>query len=209
MRKYGADAHVFEIVEECAIEMLNERERYWQEHYNVLCQHKGLNCRLTTTNDKSGMFSKETCMRISEANRRKVVKQSTRDKFKVRCTGGGNPRVLVVFNTETGIYYDCVKDAAHTINVTRKTLSNRLNGLQYNHTSFRYVDLIKNDILVHKCDVNPKKGGHNATIVLNTETGIYYDNMAEAGVSVNKGWHPVFKSIHGLAKRKKLPFVKA
>lgn len=48
LKKYGWDAHIFEIIEECLIELLNERERYWQEYYDVLGEN-GLNCVLTET----------------------------------------------------------------------------------------------------------------------------------------------------------------
>lgn len=56
--KYGFSEHVFEVIEECSIEELNTRERYWQDYYNVLLE--GLNCKLTKTNDKSGKQSKHT-----------------------------------------------------------------------------------------------------------------------------------------------------
>lgn len=35
MRKYGLDNFDFEIVEECTVEALNERERYWIKFYNT------------------------------------------------------------------------------------------------------------------------------------------------------------------------------
>ena len=56
--KYGYDNHIYEIVEECRVEELNERERYWQDFYD--CLNSGLNCRLTTTKDISGYVSEET-----------------------------------------------------------------------------------------------------------------------------------------------------
>jgi group I intron endonuclease len=46
--KYGQHEHSFEIIEECNIELLNERERYWQDFHKVL--ENGLNCVLTKTN---------------------------------------------------------------------------------------------------------------------------------------------------------------
>jgi group I intron endonuclease len=64
--KYGFSEHIFEIVQECTVEQLNERERYWQEYYNALV--KGLNCRLTETADKSGKLSENTKKKISKAN---------------------------------------------------------------------------------------------------------------------------------------------
>ena len=67
--KHGAENHKFEIIEECSVELLNERERYYQDFYNVL--KKGLNLKITQTNDKSGYFSLETKNKISIANKGK------------------------------------------------------------------------------------------------------------------------------------------
>lgn len=64
--KYGFSAHIFEIIEECKVEDLNIRERYWQEHYRVLGP-EGLNCRLTDTKDKSGILSEDHKKAISKA----------------------------------------------------------------------------------------------------------------------------------------------
>ena len=54
--KYGSEKHIFEIIEECTVEFLNERERHWQDYYSVLSE-KGLNCKLTSIKDKSGLVS--------------------------------------------------------------------------------------------------------------------------------------------------------
>ena len=35
IKKYGWDNHIWEIIELCCVERLNERERYWQDFYNV------------------------------------------------------------------------------------------------------------------------------------------------------------------------------
>lgn len=58
-KKYGFNNHKFEVIEECSVEKLNERERYWQEYYDVIGDN-GLNCVLTETNDKSGKTSEDT-----------------------------------------------------------------------------------------------------------------------------------------------------
>jgi group I intron endonuclease len=68
-KKYGYDAHKFELIEECPIELLNERERYWQDHYDVLSK-KGLNCKLTKTNDKSGKMSNDSRKKMSESRKK-------------------------------------------------------------------------------------------------------------------------------------------
>lgn len=63
--KYGINNHFFEVIEECSIELLNERERYWQDFYNVL--KFGLNLKLTNTNDRSGKMSIESRQKMSNA----------------------------------------------------------------------------------------------------------------------------------------------
>lgn len=62
-KKYGVESHSFEILEECSEKVLNERERYWQDRYDVLSK-KGLNCKLTATDSKSGSLSTETKEKI-------------------------------------------------------------------------------------------------------------------------------------------------
>jgi len=64
LKKYGYSNHTFEIVEECEVEELNIRERYWQDFYNVL--EEGLNLRLTETFDRSGKLSEEIREKMSK-----------------------------------------------------------------------------------------------------------------------------------------------
>lgn len=78
--KYGADNHIFEIVEECSIDLLNERERYWQEYYNVLETTKGLNLKYTETSDRSGVLSEESKKKISVGNTGKVRTNEHKNK---------------------------------------------------------------------------------------------------------------------------------
>ena len=65
-KKYGVNNHTFEIIEECVIEQLNIKERYYQEFYEVLSR-KGMNCVYTKTNEKPRITSKSTCNKISKA----------------------------------------------------------------------------------------------------------------------------------------------
>jgi len=78
--KYGVENHIFEIIEICLIDKLNERERYWQDYYDVI-GIKGLNCRLTTTTDKSGYLSKEVKDKISKSHIGKKLSEETKNKI--------------------------------------------------------------------------------------------------------------------------------
>ena len=44
LKKYGQENHIFEIVEECVLEQLNEKEKYYKLFYNSI--DEGLNCEL-------------------------------------------------------------------------------------------------------------------------------------------------------------------
>jgi group I intron endonuclease len=90
--KYGVDNHKFLIIEECCIDLLNERERYWQEHYDVI--KSGLNCKYVSTLEKSGPLSEETKIKISIANKgrinkRKNYKHSEETKRKISIANKG------------------------------------------------------------------------------------------------------------------------
>src|ERR1700679_799697 len=65
IKKYGWSAHKYEILEECLEVQLNERERYYQDLYNVL--DNGLNCLLTKTSDKSGKMSSATKLKLKQS----------------------------------------------------------------------------------------------------------------------------------------------
>lgn len=78
--KYGINSHIFDVIELCEIVNLNERERYWQEFYDVISS-KGLNCKLTKTDDKSGVLCKDTRDKISNSLKgRKRIKEQ-KDKM--------------------------------------------------------------------------------------------------------------------------------
>ena len=69
--KYGFSKHLFEVIEECEESNLNERERYWQDYYNVL--QLGLNCRLTSAEGRSGKLSEGTKKKMSESNKKALL----------------------------------------------------------------------------------------------------------------------------------------
>jgi group I intron endonuclease len=73
--KYGIENHKFEIIEECFIEQLNEREIFWGLYYNTL--EEGLNCKL---GEQNCIFSENTKKLMS--SRKKNIPQSLEHKIK-------------------------------------------------------------------------------------------------------------------------------
>ncbi len=91
--------------------------------------------------DKNPFFGKnheEKCITVLR-NRNTGIKYSkeTNDK-KVR-KGSQNGISKLVLNTLTGIFYECVREAAETINMPHKSLANKLRGAKKNYTPFIYV----------------------------------------------------------------------
>jgi len=64
--KHGFENHSIEVLETCDVSVLKERERFYQDKYNSVCN--GLNCKLTHTKEKKGVLSDETKAKISESH---------------------------------------------------------------------------------------------------------------------------------------------
>lgn len=91
--KYNPKNHIFEIIKECDINFLNDNERYFQEFYNVLDHSKGLNCRLTSSDDRKGYLSYDMKSKISLSNKGKP-KHSERNKINLSLKQQGNSNML-------------------------------------------------------------------------------------------------------------------
>jgi hypothetical protein len=74
-KKYGFENHIFEVIEYCSLEQLNDREIYWGLYYNTL--KKGLNCKL---GEQNCIFSESTKNKMSKA--KKGTKQTEEQKQK-------------------------------------------------------------------------------------------------------------------------------
>ena len=101
--KYGVENHIFEIIEECSIEKLNERERYNQEIYNSV--EKGLNCQYVNTNFKKRKFSKETCLRISKSLKGKIPYNKGLKLTEESIIKRTDKQANVYINLDTFIFY--------------------------------------------------------------------------------------------------------
>lgn len=93
--KHGVSNHVFEIIIECDVNELNEKERYFQELYNTL--EKGLNCQYVKTSAKKYRHSEETKIKIGKSNigksgPNKGTKLSEEHKNKIGIANKGKKR---------------------------------------------------------------------------------------------------------------------
>ena len=167
--KYGVINHIFETIEECELELLNERERYYQDLYDVL--NNGLNCKLTNTADKSGKLSEEVKINISKGNigkkRTEEQKQNISNSLKGRKIpeevrlkmkhnalnmseetklkmsnsrkGGKNPLSKKVICTNTLKIWDSITECSNDLGIRMKLLSRYLNNNHPNKTTIIYL----------------------------------------------------------------------
>lgn len=91
--KHGYENHKIEIICECSIEELNDKERYYQDLFSCIGEN-GLNCVLTTSSDRSGYLNEEVKnklkgkprpesvrLKISESNKGKKLSKEHRKKI--------------------------------------------------------------------------------------------------------------------------------
>ena len=155
-KKYGVNNHTFEVVEECSVELLNERERYYQDFYNVL--NGGLNCLLTSTTDNIKVYSAESIEKIRQGNLGKEISFDIRKrtsetmklkgiKPKYKLNGFDNPKSIKVKSlnviTNEELILNLSETAKH-FKVDRELISNRLNNItksfrKLKDWSFEYV----------------------------------------------------------------------
>lgn len=154
-KKYGPDNHIFEAIEECEVSELNNRERHYQDYYNVIGKN-GLNLLLTASHDKSGYASEETKNKLSEM--RKGKKHSTERKLinSLSKLGVKHPKERIEINRKSHI----------GLKQTKETLLKK---------SVLGIELNKNEEIRFAC----------GKLILNTQTGIYYPGLEPACESSN------------------------
>jgi group I intron endonuclease len=98
--KYGSKNHKFEVIEECFVEQLDEREIYWGNYYNVL-SNTGLNLRL---GNLRGKWSKETLVKMSKSQLGKIKGDYHSKEFKQKISNiqkGNKNRLNIKHSNET------------------------------------------------------------------------------------------------------------
>lgn len=78
LKKYGFENHQFEIIEECQIEQLHEKEYYWKQYY--VSVENGLNCDYF--DNSGGPRSEETKRKISEGTKGKAKSEKHKQNLR-------------------------------------------------------------------------------------------------------------------------------
>lgn len=149
--KYGWEFHVFEIIEYCDISELNEKERKWQDYYDVTSIN-GLNCKLTPTKDKKLILCYESRKKISDFMKlnNPMFKEENRKKMSNILSGQNNPMFgrkgeknpasKKIIDTETNKIFNSIKEVSEYTGIKYSTLKSMINGTNRNKTNYKYYD---------------------------------------------------------------------
>lgn len=206
LKKYGADNHIFEVVEECSIESLNDRERHWQDFYDV-CGINGLNCRLTSSSDKSAIISDETRKKMSISGKKKIMSDEHLEKIrknaKTRIGKPGFPQTKSqreATKLRNKLSQAFVGERNPMYGSKRFGEKNPFYNKKHSkETRLKMSEYAKNRKISEqtrqKLSLKSALGMNNASkLVLNLETGVYYDCGKEAWMSTDKFTYSTFKS---------------
>lgn len=173
--KWGVDNHTFEMIEECSLELLNTRERHWQDFYDVLGDN-GLNVLLQHTPEKKGVMREEQRLAMSERLKGKPMSES--HKANVLAANAKNKGVKrpawvgeKISKSKTGLKYKPMCEQG------RENLSEALKGKSKPPRTEEHLNNLKKASALRYA--KGSRNGHER-MVLNTVTGIFYDTCKSA-----------------------------
>jgi group I intron endonuclease len=148
LKKYGPENHIFEIIEECSLEQLNEKELYWKIYYNSI--NEGLNCELydngigprsEVTKQKISLALKgnkhnlgkkrsdKTKKKQSEIAKSQLWRKNIGQKQKGKSKHSDqhiNKMLKRIIDSNTGIVYNSCTEASLILNISPSLISNSL-----------------------------------------------------------------------------------
>lgn len=196
---YGFENHNFEVIEECDNDKLNERERYYQDFYNVL--NGGLNCKLTNTNEKRLVHSEDSLKKISEASKGRTWSEERKKQFSQKRMG-----------------FKLSEESKKKISIANSGKNNGMYGFVYSEEykekkrEFRHSkESIEKISLNSKGKVKTKEHLRNISLsksrtILNIDTGIFYENIKEVSELLNISYTTLKSRMYKKSKKYN-PFV--
>ena len=174
--KYGFDKHNFEVLCECDITELNERERYYQDVFSAMGAN-GMNCFLTNSSSRSGKMSEYTRLKM-------MGKKLSEFSIKKRTES----RKGYTHSEETK---QKIKDSNKFSNLgkihseeTRKKVSEASKGRTHSEETKRKLSEFHKGKIVSKETRKKLSERDTGKLILNTQTGIYYYGVKKASESI-------------------------
>ena len=163
--KYDIKNHTFDIIEECEELNLNNRERYYQDLFNVTGIN-GLNCMLTNSDDKSGKMSLQSRKKLSESrknlseqsrknisigqinkcktvNKKQGLTLSKNESNNLRLKNNNESKKIKIgvfdYNTDEKISeFESIRECSRVMNVDRKSVSESCKNIRPYAYGFKF-----------------------------------------------------------------------
>ena len=191
--KYSFDKHKFEILCECKKHELNDKERYYQDFFNATGKN-GLNCRLTISSDKSGKMSDKSRQKMSES--RKGIKHSEEHIRKRTESLKGLKRT-----EESKLKMSKSHKGKNISENTKLKISKLMKGRFFSDEwKLKISESNKGKKMSKDAKINMSEA--RKKIILNTETGIFYNGIKEAAESININHSTLQNNLIGKIKNK-------
>ena len=190
LKKYDPNNHIFEIIEKCSIELLNEREIYWGNKFNVLGD-KGLNCKYL---GEGGTHTNETKTKISKANKGKTLSQK---------------HINIIKKTNKGNKYKkgttLSEKHKNTLSKVNKGRQPMLEKKHSSETKKKMSDAVKNRVYTkERLDKMSKSmKGKNTKAIICINTGNIYSSIIEAANELNCNKRSISNILCGLSTQTK------
>jgi group I intron endonuclease len=202
--KYGVDNHVFEMVEECAIEMLNIRERYWQDFYDVLGDN-GMNVLLTGTPDKKGIMRDE--QRLAMIDKLKGRKMSPTHKANVLAANALNKgkkrkpehiaKTVASRLANNKPHPGITEDARMKMSLAQK-------GKRKPARSSDHIASLKS---AQRLRYDKGEATYQSKLVVNICTGVFYNSAKEASQYEGIAIHSLSRMLNGKSRKRKCDLI--
>lgn len=193
--KYGVDKHKFEILCECNVEELNDKERYYQDVFSSIGK-TGLNCFLTKSSDRSGKHSEETRKKMSLNSSRywtgKTFSEESRKKMSE--SRKGQKRSEEHCKKLSLAHKGRQRSEEHKRKLLEVHKGNKW-ALGKKMTEDNRLKLIEKNI-------GNKWGELGAKLILNTETGIFYYGNRDASKTIGITHSNLARQLNGGRKNK-------
>lgn len=180
--KHGVKEHIFEIIEECEIDDLLCRERYWQDFYDVLGQN-GLNLKLSTCGSIKSVHYEETKLKIKTANVGRKHTQETKNKLSAMKKGHVRSEESKQKQSKT------MQGIVHSEESCRKMSESSKGKIFSDETKKKMSDSAKNKIVSEETKLKMSEGSKGVNNgrsikVIDDSTGIIYDSISECAIAL-------------------------
>jgi hypothetical protein len=169
LKKYGYENHTFEVIEECEIDELDFKEKYWIDFYNSC--NEGLNS--TEGGNSLGKSNKGKKRSIETRNKISQTKQTNPRKITQEAImnhRNSSPFKKEVFQYDTDgkfiAQYPSLNEAARQLGIRSDGISACLRGKQNTAYGFQWFYIFKDNTSPTKINQKPKNWKGNRNIEL-------------------------------------------